>query len=491
MKAGSIAILVLVASLAGGSAGWLLGREHARTEAWLARVRVALSVDGDGSARTGAAAAAAEGRQVLYYRDPQGRPYYSYGPKKDSSGADYVPVYEDEAGETAPASSAPEPGRARKILYYRNPMGLPDISSEPKKDSMGMDYIPVYEDEAQDDGSTVKVSLDRVQRLGVRTEPVSRRPLVRSLRLVGAVQVDEQRVALVSTRFEGWIEKLHVAATGAAVRRGQALMRVYSPALLQAQQEYLVAWRSFQGAGADSAQRWSAERLVAGAEARLRNLDAPPGLVARLRNEGKASRSVTLVSAFDGTVLAKFAVEGMRFMPGEPLYRIVDLSTVWVIGDINEQDLAAVGPGQAASVTLKPYPGRVFEGRISFVYPTVDPATRTGRVRIEIPNPNGELKTDMYASVELAAPVGTGASLAIPDSALVDSGTRQVVLVEKGEGRFEPRPVRIGAKAAGHYEVLEGIKEGERVVVAANFLLDAESNLQAALRAFTVPEAPR
>jgi Cu(I)/Ag(I) efflux system membrane fusion protein len=174
-------------------------------------------------------------------------------------------------------------------------------------------------------------------------------------------------------------------------------------------------------------------------------------------------------------------------MPGELLYRIADLSTVWVVAELPEQDLPAVAVGQKALVTLRARPERPLEGRVTFVYPTVSPDTRTGKVRVEIKNPAGELKTDMYASVELTAAVGAPDALTVPNSAVIDSGTRQVVLVERGEGRFEPRPVRLGARADGYVEVLEGVHEGERVVVTANFLIDAESNLQAALRAFTAP----
>lgn len=457
---------------------------------WFARYRDLAPAISEPTSAGVQAAEPSDPRPVLYWRDPSGRPYWSATPKKDAQGLDYLPIYED--GEPSSDLGSVEPraqagAGERRILHYRNPMGLPDISPIPKKDSMGMDYIPVYEGEEQDDGGSVRVSLDRVQRLGVRTEPAVRKSLVRPIRAAGTIQADERRLSVVTTKVEGWIERLLVNATGEPVRRGQALMEVYSPTLAQAQQEYVLALAAPRN-GDDGGL---AGRLIEGAERRLRNLGVPEAQLERLRRERKAGRTFTLHAPAPGVVLEKMVVEGMRFMPGEPLYRIADLSVVWAIAEVNEQDLAAVAPGQPASVILKAYPGRVFDGRVSFVYPTVDPATRTTKVRVEIANPKGELKTDMYASVELAAPVGTGDSLTIPDSALIDSGTRQVVLVEKGEGRFEPRPVRIGAKAAGSYEILAGIKEGERVVVAANFLIDAESNLQAALRAFTAPEAPR
>jgi Cu(I)/Ag(I) efflux system membrane fusion protein len=193
---------------------------------------------------------------------------------------------------------------------------------------------------------------------------------------------------------------------------------------------------------------------------------------------------VAIPSPYGGTVIEKPAVEGARFMAGEPLYRIVDLSRVWVIAQVFEQDLTSVALGQAAVVRVQAYPDRSFPGRVGFLYPTVGRETRTAQVRIELANPGGALKADMVASVEIAAPVGRRSVLTVPDSAVIDSGARQVVLIEKGEGRFEPRPVRIGARGDGHVQVLDGVASGDRVVVSANFLIDAESNLKAALQAF-------
>jgi Cu(I)/Ag(I) efflux system membrane fusion protein len=472
-----LAIGGVLTALVGAGLGYWIGQKKTADVALTSDVQAAMP---------------ATERKVLYYKDPTGKPDYSAEPKKDAEGRDYVPVYEDEEKDTqtaavAPASAPKEAGRKGKgrILYYRNPMGLPDTSPMPKKDSMGMDYIPVYEGEESDDGSTVKVSLDRVQRLGVRTEPVSRRNLMRPVRAVGTVQFDERRLAVVSTKFEGWIEKLHVNATGESVKRGQALMDVYSPELVQAQQEYVLAWKA-AGASTDAGAR----RLIDGALQRLRNLDFPADQLQRLQREGAASRVVTLRSPFNGVVLEKKAVEGMRFMAGEPLYRIADVATVWVIAEVFEQDLANVDVGQPAKIVLKAYPDRPYQGRTTFIYPTVSRETRTAKVRIEIPNPMGEIKADMYANVEIESPVGRPDTLAVPDSAVIDSGTRQVVLVERGEGKYEPRVVRLGRKGENFTEVLDGVADGERVVVSANFLIDAESNLRAALRAFSAADGP-
>jgi Cu(I)/Ag(I) efflux system membrane fusion protein len=435
------------------------------------------------------AAAAAE-RTPLYYQDPSGKPDYSPTPKKDAEGRDYVPVY-DEPGEApagTPAPAAP-PAGGRKILYYRNPMGLPDTSPVPKKDSMGMDYIPVYADEGSAVPGTVTISPERIQMLGVRTEAASLLSMARTVRAVGTVAADERRIGVVNPKFEGWIEQLHVSTTGQAVRRGEALLEVYSPDLVLAQREYLVARSAAADmAPADPIARDNAKAIAAAALSRLKNWDISADQLARLQRTGTATRTLTLSAPIGGIVMDKPALQGLHFGAGDLLYRIVDLSTVWLLADVFEQDLAQIRPGQRATITVQAYPGRVFEGRVAFVYPTVNAQTRTAKVRIEVPNPELLLKTDMYATVEIAAPAESATVLVVPDSAVLDTGTRQTVLVDRGEGRFEPRAVKLGNRGGGYVAVLEGLREGEKVVTGANFLIDAESNLRAALQAFTAPE---
>ncbi len=437
----------------------------------------------------GAAKPDNERGKVLYYRDPMGKPEYSPSPKKDSMGMDYIPVYEgEEVGVQSPAHASTAqstPKGQGKILYYRNPMGLPDTSPVPKKDSMGMDYIPVYEGDEPDDGS-VKISLAKVQRLGVRSEPAETRQLTRTIRAVGTVQADERRLYAANTKFEGWIEKLYVNTTGQVVRRGEPLMEVYAPELIAVQEEYLLALRSqHMVAGATTDIKASAVQLANAALQRLRTWDVPEDQIKRLQRASTASRTLTLRAPADGVVMEKMAVEGQRFMPGEPLYKIADLSTVWLLADVFEQDLAAVREGEEATLKLAAYPGAEFTGTVAFIYPTVARDTRTAKIRIVVPNPDGRLKTDMFANVELAAPITAGTVVAVPDSALLDSGTRQAVLIDHGGGRFEPREVKVGAKADGFYEIMHGVSAGENVVVGANFLIDAESNIRAALKAFT------
>ena len=445
-----------------------------------------------GLPRTVADATSAAGRnerKIIYYRDPMGKPDFSPVPKKDSMGMDYLPVYEGAEDVSTPASppAAQLKGKG-KVLYYRNPMGLPDTSPAPKKDTMGMEYIPVYEGDEADDGGTVKISPAKVQKLGVQSEPASLRVMTRTVRAVGTVQADERRLSIVNTKFEGWIEKLHVNATGQAVRRGQPLMEVYAPELVVAQQEYLLAWRALQDmASASQVPRAAASQLAGAALQRLKNWDISDDQIKRLQTQGTIARRLTLRAPFDGIVMEKTAVEGMRFMPGDPLYRIADLSTVWMAADVFEQDLGALREGQDTRIAVNAYPDTTFRGKVDFIYPTVSQDTRTGKVRIVVENRDLRLKVGMYGNVSLDIPIGGGPVLAVPESAVLDSGMRQAVLVDRGEGTFEPREVKLGARADGFYEIREGVAAGERVVVSANFLIDAESNLKAALKAFAPP----
>ncbi|WP_374403566.1 efflux RND transporter periplasmic adaptor subunit [Niveibacterium sp.] len=377
-------------------------------------------------------------------------------------------------------------GTTRKILYYRNPMGLPDTSPTPKKDPMGMDYIPVYEgadDTAASDGS-VRISVEKVQKLGVRTEAAKTQSLARSVRALGRIEVDERRVATVSPKFEGWVERLHVNVTGQLVSRGQPLFDVYSPELVSAQREYAIASKGNEALkDADSSARDGMRGLAEASLARLRNWDISEAQIKALSQQGDARRTLSLRSPVTGIVMEKKAVQGMRFAAGDALYQIADLSTVWVIADVNEQDVGLIAPGQTARITINAYPGKLFEGAITYVYPTLNAETRTVPVRVELANPGGLLKPGLFASLELkAAP--RNPAVTVPLSAVIDSGARQIVLVQVAEGRFEPRAVKLGARSESDVEILDGVKAGEPVVISANFLIDAESNLKAAVSGF-------
>ena len=394
-----------------------------------------------------------------------------------------MPTAQKEAAAPTAQSTAAKSGE-RKLLYYRNPMGLPDTSPVPKKDPMGMDYIPVYEGEDQGTPGTVKISADRIQMLGVRTEPVGKRSLARSVRAVGTIEIDERGQHTVSPKFEGWIEKLHVNTTGQPVARGQPLAEVYSPELVSAQREYLLAYKatkSLGGAGPDAQS--GMQQLAAAALDRLRNWDISEQQLQRLRESGEPRRTLTMIAPASGVIVKDPPVAGMRFMPGEPLFRIADLSRVWLIADVFEQDLSLVRIGTRANLTVGAVADKSFPGQVTFIYPTLNSETRTARVRIELANPQGQLKPGMYGTVLIDAGPKREV-LTVPDSAVIDSGTRQVMLVALGEGRFEPRDVKLGSRGEGFVEVLSGVKEGESVVTRANFLIDSESNLKAALSGF-------
>jgi RND family efflux transporter MFP subunit len=391
----------------------------------------------------------------------------------------------DGATAVVAAASAPT---ARKLLYYRNPMGLADTSPTPKKDPMGMDYIAVYEGEAESAAagvpaspSQVRISTEKIQKLGVRTEAAAMRVLGKTVRAAGRVEPDERRIYVVTAKFEGYVERLHVSATGQPVTKGQALFETYSPELVSAQREYAIAVQGQQAmkdAGADA--QGGMKQLAESSLAHLRHWELTPEQLQELVKTGQPQRNITFVSPVSGVVTEKKVVQGMRFMPGETLYQVTELSSVWVIADLSEQDIGLVKSGAKARVTTTAYPNEVFDGRITYIYPTMKAETRTIPVRVELANPGQRLKPAMFAQVELAAG-GTTPVLTVPDSAVIDSGTRRIVLVQVNEGRFEPREVEVGGRGGTYVEIVKGVAEGEQVVVAANFLIDAESNLRAAV----------
>ena len=408
---------------------------------------------------------------IIYYRDPDNKPFYSLEPKQTPDGRPYRAVLASEDISFDPSTAKPfvsNQSASRRILFYRNPMGLPDTSPVPKKDSMGMDYIPVYEDEQQADSKIVKVSLDKIQRSGVQTEIVDSRGIARPVRAVGTVAHDESRLTIVAMRSDGYIEELFVNRTGEHVHAGDPLFRVYSPEIISAQ----------------------IDLRVGNAEQRLRNLGVPESHIREVRT-GKMPMSLVWPAPVTGDVIEKNIINGQRVKAGDELYRIADHSRLWVIADVAESDLPAIKLGTHATVTVRAYATQAVEGEVTFIYPHLRAETRTGRVRIEVPNPEGRLKVDMYADVIFQVGLDEQPTIAVPASAVIDSGARQVVLVAKGEGRFESRLVKLGRRGDGYVEILEGVAKGEEVVSSATFLIDAESNLKAALQAFSQPEAPK
>ncbi len=490
MKRLAIVLAGMLFVLAPAAVGYRIG-----TGQWPTVSGLVAMVDAPAGQRPEAASAAS--RRVLYWKDPDGKPAYSAVPAKNADGRDFVAVYDDQEPDfpenkvEAPRSAgAPAAAGEKKVIYYRNPMGLPDTSPEPKKDWMGMDYIPVYEGEEDADDGSVKVSVAKIQRAGVRSEPAEMRSLARPVRAPGIAKVDERTIREVTLRTDGYIEKLYVAEMGKHVTAGEPLFRVYSPDIVKAQVDYRIAKEATAGRS-----RGEAVKDLAGAVQRLENLDVPESVIKALETGKDATpMKIDWPSPVTGVVMEKKVVEGQKVNSGDMLYQIGDLGKIWVIADVAEQDFSAVTVGAPATVSFQALPKEQFQGRVTFILHELDMATRTGKVRIEIANPDHRIKHEMFADVTIDTGSGDAPRLAVPNSSVLDSGVRQVVLVDKGEGRFEPRDVKLGVRSGGYTEITEGLTDGEKVVVSANFLIDAESNLRAALKGFTAGadvEAPK
>jgi Cu(I)/Ag(I) efflux system membrane fusion protein len=407
---------------------------------------------------------------VIYFQDPDGKPAYSAEPQVTPDRRPYRAVLasEDVSFETQPRM-ADQAGK--RILYYRNPMGMPDVSKTPKKDSMGMDYIPVYEGE-EDDSAGIKISLGKIQRSGVQSELAQMRPLSELVRAPGTIQLDERKIAVITLRTEAFIERVENVTTGSEVKQGQPLIYLYSPAIAAAAAEYV------------SALGFKPGESPRGARQRLMNYAVPETFLAELERTRKVPLTFAWTAPRDGVVLERNAVDGMRANPGDTLFRIADHRVVWALVDVTERDLGAVKEGQSVTIRVRSYPDKAFSGKVALVYPHMNPATRTVRVRIELPNHSLLLRPDMYADADINTG-GDSPVLTVPDSAIIDSGDRQIVIVDKSDGRFEPRAVKLGRHGAGYTEIREGLQENETVVTSANFLIDAESNLKAALKTMT------
>ncbi|KQT97593.1 cation transporter [Methylobacterium sp. Leaf469] len=489
-----------LAALAAGGAGYVAGHGENPVPALAERARTEFARWSPGPMPAAQATAPAKATgPVVYFQDPDGKPVYSLSPMATADGREFRAVHASEdvrfdapdsdeampadmagngmAGhdmatqDTGKAGDAKAAAGARRIQYYRNPMGLPDTSATPKKDSMGMDYIPVYEGE-DSDGNVVTVSPGKVQRTGVRTEVVERRVVAQPVRVPGTVALDERRVTVIATRSDAYVDHVENVTTGDRVRKGQALVHVYSPEINAAAAQ-LIANPGFDGA-----------------RRRLRNLNVSEAVIDEMERTRNVPMAITWSSARDGIVLQRTAIEGMKAAAGDTLFRIGDISTMWVLADVPERDLSNVRVGQAATIRLRSAPGRTFSGKVGTIYPQVNPETRATRVRIELPNPDGTLLPDMYADVEIA----TGDAkpvVAVPDDAVIDTGERQVVLIDRGEGRFEPKAVKVGVHGGGYTEIRDGVSTGDRVVTSANFLIDAESNLKAALQGLAPPKDDR
>jgi Cu(I)/Ag(I) efflux system membrane fusion protein len=378
-------------------------------------------------------------------------------------------------------------GAERKVLFYRNPMDPTVTSPVPMKDEMGMDYVPVYAEQAAPAAggvtgmATVEITSEGIHLSGVQTEPAVFERVARSVRTVGTVTADETRIRHVHTKTAGWVEKLFVNFTGQLVRQGQPILSIYSQELLASQEEFLRARETASKFAASELPevRRGGEELLQSAEQRLRLFDVPEDFIAELKRTGQPQRAVTLLAPVSGFVTAKEVFEGQQIEPGMELFTITDLSRVWIEADFYEYEARALHVGQEAKVTLPYDPSRELAGRVTYVYPTLNPDSRTLRVRLEFRNPDFALKPAMFANVEL--PLEATDGIVIPDSAVIDTGERQIVFVSLGGGRFEPREVTLGVRSSGKAQVLSGVAAGDQVVTRANFLLDSESQLRAAV----------
>ncbi len=324
----------------------------------------------------------------------------------------------------------------------------------------------------------VSLDTEAARRIGVTYAAAVRRPVARTVSTVGNVTYDETRLANVNPKIEGWVERLYVDFTGAPVRRGQPLLSVYSPMLVSAQEELILARRLADEAAAAGGARASAnaEELLESARRRMRYWDIPAAEIDRIEDSSAPQKTLVLNSPASGIVVEKTVVQGARITPGMDLYRIADLSTVWVEGEVFEKDLSLVRLGQTARVSFEAYPGEVFSGRITYVYPTVSVESRTGRIRVELANPDLRLRPGMYAKLELESDANH-AALVIPRSAVHFTGERSMVFVRAEGGLLRPREITTGLIAGADIEVLAGLAEGEVVVSSANFLIDAEANM--------------
>lgn len=411
-------------------------------------------------------------RSVLYYRDPMNPQITSPVPKKAPDGMDFVPVYAEETAVTA----------EKKIAYYKDPMHPWFTSDKPgKAPDCGMDLVPVYEGESDVKG--IKIDPLTVQNIGVKTEVAQRKALAKTIRTTGKVDYDETKVYSVTTKIMGYVERLYVDYTGRSVHKEEALMDLYSPELVTTQQEYLQAIRFKKELAKSNIEeaRKGAEELVQSSKRRLLYWDIAESEIKALEERGTPKKTMTIVSPVDGIVVDKMVLKGQNVMAGMTLYKIADLSTVWILADVYQYELPWLKIGQAAEIELSYLPGKTFNGTVTYIYPYLSTETKTVKVRIQVDNtPAIEFKPEMYATVKLSSPVSVHV-VAVSDQAIIRSGERNIIVVALGGGYFDPREVKLGVTAEGYTQILEGLEPGEKIVTSSQFLIDSESNLKTAI----------
>lgn len=377
-------------------------------------------------------------------------------------------------------AAAPATGE-RKVKFYKSSMNPGEVSPKPGKDSMGMDLVPVYEDASTAAENTIQIDAVTIQRMNLKTDVVGRGPVRREFRTVGTVAFNESGLRDITTKYEGWLEKVFVDATWSTVKAGDPLFEIYSPDLYNAQLNYLVALRSEGGTGGGP--------LTRAALSRLQLFDVSPEFLAEIARTGEARRTYVYHSPVAGTVIEKMAVAGQMMKPGEKLYRLADLSRVWVLAQVYEQDLAFVRAGQTATVRATYGLDRDFTGEVALVLPQVEEQTRTATARIILPNADGALRPGMFVDVRFSAQLADSAVL-LPEMAVLRSGERNTVFLARDGGIFEPREVKLGARSQdGRYQVLDGLSEGDRIVTSGQFMLDSESQLREAIQKMLKPAA--
>ncbi|MFV2056505.1 MAG: efflux RND transporter periplasmic adaptor subunit [Thiohalomonadales bacterium] len=415
-------------------------------------------------------------KKPLFYRNPMNPSVTSAVPAQDAMGMDYVPVY---AETDKPAE--------RKILFYRSPMNPSVTSAVPAKDSMGMDYVPVYADiddgadRASDPSGTVRIDPVTVQNIGVRTVKAKQQELSRTVRAVGRVAYDEGRLSKLHPKTKGWIDTLMVNKTGSIVKKDDILLSIYSPQLVSSQEEYLLALKNKKVLSDSNFEdiRQGALDLVTTARERLELLDVPSHQIKELEETGEIKKKIHIHSPFNGIVMKVGARVGQYVTPTTQLYMLADLSKVWVYVDVYEYELPWINVGDKVDMRLTGIPGKVFNGRLGYIYPYAEAKTRTIKVRLEFDNSKRELKPDMFADVVIHASRQVNA-ITIPSEAIVRSGTREQVFIVRAPGKFEPREVKLGVSTDGVTQIIEGVQVGEEVVASALFLIDSESKLREA-----------
>jgi membrane fusion protein, copper/silver efflux system len=432
-------------------------------------------------------------RKVLYWYDAMSPQHHYDKPGKAPDGMDLVPQYtEDSASQSPSATSASAPSGERKVLYWYDAMSPLHHYDKPGKAPDGMDLVPQYAEgsTSQSGGATtaaampagsVKITPDKQKLIGVRTETAERQSLVRSVRTTGQLTGDETKLAHIHVKVNGYIDKVYVDYIGQLVKKGQPLFTLYSPDLVATEEEYLIAKRGAKEMGSSQFPDVSqgSQSLLRSTRERLKLWDISDEQIKKLDESGEVTKTLTFYSPVSGFVTDRKAFPQTAVTPDMDLYVISDLSTIWVNADVYEYEVPFVKVGQIADMRLSYYAGRTYTGKITYIYPNVDPVSRTVKVRIEFPNPNFDLKPQMFADVQLK--INYGKQIAVPQEAIMDSGDKQYVFVVHDGGVFEPRVIQMGAKLEGKVLILSGLKAGETIVTSGNFLIDSESRLKSAM----------